>query len=325
MMMKAVVITQFGGPEVLAVQERPMPVPEVGQVLLQVHAAGINRPDVFQRKGNYPAPPGTTADIPGLEVAGIVHAVGAGVSRWRVGDRVCALLPGGGYATYALAEEGHCLPIPEGVSFAEAACVPETVFTVWHNVFQRGQLQAGEGLLVHGGSGGIGTTAIQLATLLGARVYTTAGTDGKCEACLRLGATRSINYRTADFATELAGERIDVVLDSIGGDYFEKNFDLLAPDGRLVYINATQGRKATLNLVKLMQKRILLTGSTLRARDNAFKTALCQAIEREVLPLWASGRFKPVVHRVWDYTQAADAHRLLESGEVFGKLVLSVV
>lgn len=325
MMMKAVVITQFGGPEVLAVQERPMPVPEVGQVLLQVHAAGINRPDVFQRKGNYPAPPGTTADIPGLEVAGIVHAVGAGVSRWRVGDRVCALLPGGGYATYALAEEGHCLPIPEGVSFAEAACVPETVFTVWHNVFQRGQLQAGEGLLVHGGSGGIGTTAIQLATLLGARVYTTAGTDDKCEACLRLGATRGVNYRTADFATELAGERIDVVLDSIGGDYFEKNFDLLAPDGRLVYINATQGRKATLNLVKLMQKRILLTGSTLRARDNAFKTALCQAIQRVVLPLWASGRFKPVVHRAWDYTQAADAHRLLESGEVFGKLVLSVV
>ena len=320
--MKAVVITQFGDPEVLAVQERPMPEPQTGQVLLQVHAAGINRPDVFQRKGNYPAPAGATADIPGLEVAGIVQSVGAGVSRWRVGDRVCALLAGGGYAAYAVAEAGHCLPIPEGISFAEAACVPETVFTVWHNVFERGQLQQDDGLLVHGGSGGIGTTAIQLGRLRGAHVYTTAGTDEKCDACVELGATRSINYRSADFAAELAGTRIDVVLDSIGGDYFDKNVGLLAPDGRLVYINATQGRKVSLNLVTLMQKRIVLTGSTLRARDNGFKTALCAAIEKEVWPLWASGQFKPVLHRTLDYTQAAEAHRLLESGEVFGKLVL---
>lgn len=324
-MMKAVVITRFGGPEVLAVEERPIPEPGAGQVLLQVHAAGINRPDVFQRKGNYPVPAGATADIPGLEVAGIVHAVGAGVSRWRVGDRVCALLAGGGYAAYAVAEAGHCLPIPQGISFAEAACVPETVFTVWHNVFQRGQLQKGDGLLVHGGSGGIGTTAIQLAHLRGAHVYTTAGTDEKCAACLGLGATRSINYRTADFGAELAGERINVVLDSIGGDYFDKNVDLLAPEGRLVYINATQGRKVSLNLVTLMQKRIVLTGSTLRARDDDFKTALCQAIESEVWPLWASGQFRPVVYRTLDYTQATEAHRLLESGEVFGKLVMTLM
>lgn len=321
-MMKAIVITKPGEPEVLAVQDRPVPMPAQGQVLLKVHAAGINRPDIFQRKGHYPAPAGTVADIPGLEVAGRVEAVGEGVSRWQVGDRVCALLPGGGYAGYVAADALHCLPIPEGISFAEAACIPETVFTVWHNVFQRGQLKKGEGLLVHGGSGGIGTTAIQLASLLGARVYTTAGTDEKCEACLGIGASRCINYRTADFAEELAGERIDVILDSIGGDYFEKNVGLLAADGRLVYINATQGRNVGLNLLKLMQKRIVLTGSTLRARDAAFKAGLCDAIELEVLPLWASGRFKPVLFRTFDYTQAADAHRLLESGEVFGKIVL---
>lgn len=321
--MKAVVITEFGGPEVLAVQSREVPEPALGQLLLEVHAAGINRPDVFQRKGKYPAPAGVAPDIPGLEVAGIVRAVGDGNSRFRVGDRVCALLSGGGYAEYAIAEDNHCLPIPDGVSFAEAACIPETVFTVWHNLFQRGQLTAGEGVLIHGGSGGIGTTAIQLARLLGARVFTTAGMDEKCEACERLGAARGINYRTFDFATELAAERIDVVLDSIGGDYFEKNIGLLAPEGRLVYINAVQGRTVSLNLLTLMQKRIVLTGSTLRARDRGFKTALRNAVEASVWPLWASREFRPVVHRAFDYTEAAESHRLLESGEVFGKLVLT--
>lgn len=322
-MMKAVVITEFGGPDVLAVQARDVPQPGPGELLLEVYAAGINRPDVFQRKGNYPAPAGAVADIPGLEVAGTVRAVGEGELRFRVGDRVCALLSGGGYAEYAVAEDSHCLPIPDQVPFAEAACMPETAFTVWHNVFQRGQLTAGEGLLVHGGSGGIGTTAIQLGRLFGARVYTTAGTDEKCEACLGLGAVRSINYRTADYRVELAGECIDVVLDSIGGDYFDKNIDLLAPDGRLVYINATRGRKASLDLLNLMQKRLVLTGSTLRARDRNFKSDLCSAIEKAVWPLWASRQFRPVVHRAFDYVRAAEAHRFLESGNAFGKLVLT--
>lgn len=321
--MKAVVITQFGGPETLEVQDRPVPIAGWGQMVVKVHAAGINRPDVFQRKGNYPAPPDAVADIPGLEIAGEVYAVGEGVGRWQIGDRVCALLTGGGYAQYALVDAGHCLPIPDGASFVEAACFPETVFTVWHNVFQRGQLQAGDGFLVHGGSGGIGTTAIQLARLFGADVYTTAGTSEKCEACIRLGASRSINYRHTHFASELAGERINVVLDSIGGDYFEKNVDLLAPDGRLVYINATQGGKVELNLVRLMHKRIVLTGSTLRSRDKTFKTNLCQAIEAAVLPLWESKRFSPVIYQSFDFTEAAQAHSLLESGAVFGKVALT--
>lgn len=323
MMMKAIVITQFGGPEVLEVQERPVPDVNPGQILIQVHAAGINRPDVFQRKGNYSAPLGVVADIPGLEVAGVVHAVGAGVSRWQVGDRVCALLSGGGYAQYAAVDARHCLPIPVGVSFVDAACIPETVFTVWHNVFQRGQLKAGEGLLVHGGSGGIGTTAIQLATLFGAQVYTTAGTDEKCEACIRIGARQCINYRELDFATAFAGESIHVVLDSIGGDYFSKNMDLLAPDGRLVYINAMEGAKVSLNLIKLMHKRILLTGSTLRIRDDDFKAMLCDAVEAQVVPLWASGKFAPVVYRSFGYNEAVEAHKLLDSGDVFGKIVLN--
>lgn len=320
--MKAVVISETGHPDVLQVQDRPVPTINPNQVLVQVRAAGVNRPDIFQRKGNYPAPPGVVADIPGLEVAGLVRAVGSAVSRWQVGDRVCALLPGGGYAQYAAVDAGHCLPIPDAISFSDAACIPETVFTVWNNVFQRGQLKHGEGLLVHGGSGGIGTTAIQLGTLLGASVYTTAGTDEKCQACVQLGASQAVNYRTQDFAVELADKRIDVVLDSIGGDYFAKNIDLIAPDGRLVYINATHGRKTQLNLVRLMQKRILLTGSTLRARDTEFKTALAEEIEAHVLPLWALGKFTPVVYRSFDYVDAANAHQLLESGEVFGKLVL---
>ncbi|MGK6351186.1 NAD(P)H-quinone oxidoreductase [Parapedobacter sp. DT-150] len=324
MMMQAVVITEYGDAEGLKLRQRPRPEPGVDEVLIKVHAAGINRPDVFQRTGNYPAPAGVVQDIPGLEVAGVVDACGDQVSRWKPGDKVCALVPGGGYAEYAAVNASHCLPVPDGLDFLEAACLPETVFTVWHNVFQRGRLQRGETLLVHGGSGGIGTTAIQLATGFGAQVYATAGSPEKCTFCEQLGAETCINYQEDDFAERLAGKRIDVILDSIGAPYFERHLSLLADEGRLVFINAVGGRLAQVNITALMQRRITLTGSTLRSRDAAFKGALREAVETQVWPLIAAGKFKPVVHRVFPLAEAAKAHQLMESGDFIGKLVLEV-
>ncbi len=322
--MNAVVITAYGGPESLTLEERPMPMLLDDEVLIAVYAAGINRPDVFQREGHYPAPAGVVPDIPGLEVAGMVARCGSGVTRWGPGDRVCALVPGGGYAEYVTVSAAHCLPIPDHLGFIEAACLPETVFTVWHNVFQRGRLQAGEALLVHGGSGGIGTTAIQLAMQFGATVYTTAGSEEKCRFCEQLGAVRCINYREADFADILSDVRIDMVLDSIGAPYFERHIALLAEEGRLVFVNAVEGRHTPLDIIKLMQRRLTLTGSTLRARDAVFKSELRASIEQHVWPLVEAGAFRPVIHRAFPLIQAPEAHRLMESGDFIGKLVLAV-
>ncbi len=322
--MKAIIIERPGGPEVLKSVERPEPSYGPADVLIRVEAAGVNRPDLFQRKGNYPAPAGVVADIPGLEVAGIIAACGSRVTRWKPGDRVCALLGGGGYAGFAVARAGHCLPIPDGISYVEAAALPETVFTVWNNVFDRGKLKHNECFLVHGGSGGIGTTAIQLARLAGAVVYATAGTKEKCTFCEQLGATVCVNYGREDFAERLKACGFDVILDSIGGSYFQQNIRLLRPDGRLVVINAVTGGKVSLNLFDLMSKRLVLTGSTLRSRDAAFKTALARRVEKQVWPLLAEGRFRPVIYRHFPLEEAALAHELMERGEHTGKLVLTV-
>ncbi len=322
--MNAAVITKYGGPECLEIQVRPVPVPRRNEVLIRVRAAGINRPDVFQRRGHYPAPADVVPDIPGLEVAGIVETCGNGATRWAPGDRVCALVAGGGYAEYVAVDASHCLPIPPALDFNEAACLPEAVFTVWHNVFQRGGLKRGETLLVQGGSGGIGTTAIQLATQFGATVYATAGSDEKCRFCERLGATACINYRTSDFSDKLGETPMDVILDSIGAPYFEKHLSLLAEDGRLVFINAMGGKRVELDLMKLMQRRLMLTGSTLRARDIVFKDALRASVEQHVWPLVASGAIRPVIHRTFPLAAASDAHRLMESGDFSGKLALLV-
>jgi len=322
--MKAVVITAPGAPGVLQVQERPVPEVGPGQVLIRVRAAGVNRPDVAQRKGKYPPPPDVPADIPGLEVAGVVEACGEGTVRWRPGDRVCALLGGGGYAGYAVADEGHCLPVPEGWSLEEAASLPETVFTVWHNVFQRGGLKRGEDFLVHGGSSGIGITAIQLAVAWGARVFATAGTEDKCLACEALGANKCINYKLSDFEESLNKVGLDVILDMVGGDYIAKNIRLLRMDGRLVFINAMHGSRGEFDALDLMRRRLTLTGSTLRPRSAAFKAALAADVEQHVWPLIAAGKFKPVLYRVFDHADAAAAHAVMERSEHTGKLVLRV-
>lgn len=308
----------------MQVQEKPKPVVEAGQVLIRVKAAGVNRPDVIQRTGRYPAPPGVPADIPGLEVAGIVEACGAGTTRWQPGDRVCALLGGGGYAEYAVADAGHCLPVPGGWTFEDAASLPETVFTVWHNVFGRGQLQRNEHFLVHGGSSGIGITAIQLAKAWGARVFATAGTEDKCLACESLGAEKCINYKRFDFEESLNKVGLDVILDMVGGDYIAKNLRLLRPDGRLVFINAMQGGKGEFDAGDLMRRRLTVTGSTLRPRDAAFKAALAAEVEKNVWPLIAAGTFKAVLHKVFDLSEAAAAHALMESSQHIGKIVLRV-
>ena len=321
--MKAIVITSFGGPEVLKVQERPDPIPQKHELLIRVKAAGINRPDVFQRKGNYPAPEGVAADIPGLEVSGVVEALGAEATNFKVGDEVMALLAGGGYAELVVVNEGMCMAKPRNVSFVEAAGLPETLFTVWHNVFQRGKLKSGENFLVHGGAGGIGTTAIQLAKAFGAHVYTTVGSIDKKLLTEGLGATKAVIYKDEDFVEALADIGMDVILDSIGGEYFAKNIKIMNPDGRLVYINAMQGAKVELNLLKLMQKRISLTGSTLRARDIAFKSSLAREVEEKVIPLIANGTFKVEVSQVFDYRNAEEAHRQIERKDHFGKIILS--
>jgi putative PIG3 family NAD(P)H quinone oxidoreductase len=296
-------------------------------VLIQVKAGGVNMPDVLQRKGRYPVPPGTT-DIPGLEVAGTVAAVGDGVKEWTTGDAVCALIAGGGYAEFATAPAGSCLPVPRGLSWVEAAALPETFFTVWENVFRRARLAAGESILIHGGSSGIGTTAIQLARAFGAVVYVTAGTDDKCRACEHLGAEAAINYKTSDFAEAVSqltsGRGVNLILDMVGGDYFDRNLKTLAIDGRLVQIGLQGGSRSNIDLRLVMQRRLTLTGSTLRARSVAEKAMIARDLEKHVWPLLASGTVKPVIDRTLPLDQAAEAHRLLESGEVVGKIVLTV-
>lgn len=320
--MKAIVITAAGGPEVLHIQERPVPQPAEDEVLIKIIAAGVNRPDVFQRKGRYPAPPGAPVDIPGLEVSGIIEKTGSSVQRWKQGDAVCALLSGGGYAEYVTAPAGQCLPVPSGWRIEDAASLPETVFTVWHNVFQRGKLLPGEIFLVHGGSSGIGITAIQLAKAIGATVYTTAGSEEKCDACLQLGADRSINYHKQDFEEALKDTGVDLVLDMIGGDYVPKNLRLLRADGRLVFINAMKGNTLEADIHALMSKRITITGSTLRARDTAFKSALTRKIEEKVWPILTAGKFKPVIDKTFPLKDAAAAHTLMESSGHVGKILL---
>ena len=324
--MRAVEILPPGGPDVLRIVERPVPEPGPGDVLVRVAGAGVNRPDVSQRQGKYAPPPGAS-DIPGLEVAGTIERVGPAATRWRAGDRVCALVSGGGYAEYCVAPSPQCLPIPSGLDELTAAAIPETYFTVWTNVFQRGRLTAGERLLVHGGTSGIGTTAIQLARAFGATVYATAGTDEKTAVCERLGAERGINYRTTDFVQAIrdltGGRGVDLILDIVGGDYLTRNLECLAMDGRLVHIGTMGGVKAQISLWTVMQRRLTLTGSLLRPRSVEEKGAIAQELEEKVWPLLASGQVKAVVDRVLPLDRAAEAHRLLESGEVIGKIVLS--
>lgn len=327
--MKAIVITQPGGPEVLQIAERPTPAYSSTEVLIKVHAAGINRPDVYQRKGNYPPPQGAPQDIPGLEIAGVIAEIGSEVTRWKVGDKVCALVMGGGYAGLCNAPEGQCLPIPDNLTFIEAASLPETFFTVWSNVFDRGQLKNNETLLVHGGSSGIGVTAIQMATALGHAVYVTAGSDEKCRVCEELGAAKAINYKTENFAgviKQLTNNKgVDVILDMIGGDYTAGNLNALAEEGRLVLINAMNGKDALVDLSVVMRKRLTITGSMLRSREIAFKTAIAQNLEKTIWPLLASGKIKPVINKVFPADKAAEAHRLMESSGHVGKIVLEFI
>jgi len=325
--MLAIEIREPGGPDVLVPAERPRPTPGPGEVLIEVAAAGVNRPDVMQRRGQYPPPPGAS-DIPGLEVAGTIDAVGAEVTGWHVGERVCALVAGGGYAEYCIAPAPQCLAAPTGMTLVAAAAVPETFFTVWSNVFERGRLRAGESLLVHGGSSGISTTAIQLARAFGARVFATAGSPEKCTACERLGAERAINYHDVDFVAairELTGGRgVDVILDIVGGEYVARNVELLALDGRLVQIAVLGGAKAHINMVPILQRRLTITGSTLRARPVAEKAAIAQAVRDHVWPLLESGAVAPVVFQTFPLREAAAAHRMMESSAHIGKLVLVV-
>ncbi|MHA3978013.1 NAD(P)H-quinone oxidoreductase [Halovulum sp. GXIMD14794] len=325
--MTAVEISTPGGPEVLKPVERPVPVPGAGEILIRVAHAGVNRPDALQRAGNY-APPPDASDLPGLECSGQVAAVGPGVSRWAEGDAVCALLPGGGYAEYVVCPATHALPVPDGLSLEQAAALPETYFTVWTNVFQRARLQAGERFLVHGGSSGIGTTAIQLAKLRGARVFTTAGSAEKCAACESLGAERAVNYRDEDYVDALRaatnGQGIDVSLNMVGGDYIARDIKLLSEDGRLVMIAFLQGPKVELNLAPAMVKRLTITGSTLRPQSVAAKTAIAEDLEREVWPLLAAGRIAPVMDESFPLADAAKAHARMESSGHIGKIILNV-
>jgi NADPH2:quinone reductase len=325
--MTAIGIRAPGGPEVLASEERPVPQPGSGEILVKVAAAGVNRPDVMQRKGLYPPPPGAS-DIPGLEIAGHVAAVGPDAKRWKPGDAVMALVSGGGYAQYCIAHESHALPVPPGHSLVDAGAIPETFFTVWHNVFERGGLKPGETLLVHGGSSGIGTTAIQLAKAFGARVITTAGSAEKCDACRKLGADLAIDYRTEDFvaltksATE--GRGADVILDMVGGDYIERNYEAAGVDARIVQIGFQGSPKATVNFTRLMLKRLHHTGSTLRSRSTQDKAAIARGIEQQVLPLLAAGRVKAVIDSTFPLARASKAHARMESSAHIGKIVLTL-
>jgi NADPH2:quinone reductase len=326
--MRAIEITQPGKPEVLQLCERPMPVPKAGEVLIKVHAAGINRPDVLQRLGKYPVPPGAS-DLPGLEVAGEIVDGDYAAAGFAKGDMVCALVQGGGYAEYCTAPSEQCLPVPQGLSALEAASLPETFFTVWSNVFDRAALASGETLLVQGGTSGIGVTAIQLATALGHRVFATAGSDEKCRACEQLGAERGINYRTEDFAAvvkELTGGKgVDVILDMVAGDYIPREIDCLADDGRIALIALLGGAKAEIDLGQVLRRRLHISGSTLRPRTNAFKAAIARNLRERVWPLFAEGKLKPVIYKTFPLVQAAQAHALMESSTHVGKIVLEVV
>jgi NADPH:quinone reductase len=324
--MRAVEISKPGPPEVLIPVERPDPVPATGEVRIRVAAAGVNRPDVLQRRGAYPPPPGAS-DLPGLEVAGVIDTIGSGVSDWHVGDRVCALLAGGGYATICTAPAVQCLPVPPGMDFVTAAAIPETFFTVWTNVFDRGRLRSGESALFHGGSSGIGTTAIQLASARGARVFATAGSDDKCRACEQLGAERAINYRTEDFVDVIqqatGGRGVDLILDIVGGDYIARDLVALAVEGRLVVIGFMGGDSATIDFRRVLGRRLTITGSTLRPRSPAEKGEIAAALRWEVWPLLEHGAVKPVVYRTFPLEDASAAHRLMESSEHIGKIVLT--
>jgi NADPH2:quinone reductase len=321
--MTAIAIREPGGPEVLMPVKLPVPVPGPGQLLVKVKAAGVNRPDVLQRLGGYPPPPGAPL-TPGLEIAGEVAGLGNGVRRYEAGDKVCALVPGGGYAEFAVVHEDNALPVPPGFSMEEAAAIPETFFTVWTNVFDRGRLQPGETLLVHGGSSGIGTTAVMLAKALGSVVIATAGSDEKCEACRALGADYAINYRTQDFVEVMKAGKLEanVILDMVGGDYVARNFRAAAMHGRIVNIAFQKGSKIEIDLLPIMLKRLTLTGSTLRPRSVAEKAEIARALEETVWPLFAAGQCKPQIYRSFKLTEAAAAHALLESGEHIGKIVL---
>ena len=325
--MTVIEIRAPGGPEMLVPQERPVPAPGAGEVLVKVEAAGVNRPDVMQRMGLYPPPKGAS-DIPGLEIAGAIVALGSGVTRFRIGDRVTALVAGGGYAEYCPVHETNALPIPAGLSAVEAAAIPETFFTVWHNAFERGGLKSGETLLIHGGSSGIGTTAIMLAKAHGARVITTAGTPEKCAACQKLGADRAINYRTEDFVAETkaatGGKGAELILDMVGGDYIERNYEAAAVDGRIVQIAFQGSPKANVDFRRIMLKRLTHTGSTLRSRPVHEKAAIARAIEANVWPLIAAGKVRPVIYRTFPLRDAAQAHSLMESSTHIGKIVLTV-
>ena len=325
--MTAIEISEPGGPLVLKPQTRPRPQPGPGEILIRVRAAGVNRPDVLQRQGAYPPPPGAS-DLPGLEAAGEVAELGPDVKRWRVGDAVTALTPGGGYAEYVVVHETNALPVPAGFTFSEAAALPETFFTVWHNVFQRGGLKAGESFLVHGGSSGIGTAAIQLAAAFGARVFTTAGSADKCDACMKLGAHRAINYRDEDFVAaireETGGKGVDVILDMVGGDYVARNYDAAAMDGRIVQIATLNGARAEADFTRLMFKRLTHTGSALRPRSVEFKAQIAAELEAKVWPLLAERRIAPVMDTIFPLTEAWRAHERMEESEHIGKIVLDV-
>ncbi len=324
--MTAIGIRSPGGPETLVPEDRPVPQPGAGEILIKVAAAGVNRPDVMQRMGLYPPPKGAP-DIPGLEIAGEVAALGEGVTRWKLGDKVCALVIGGGYAEYCLAHESHALPVLAGYSMTEAAAIPETFFTVWHNVFERGGLKTGETLLVHGGSSGIGTTAIQLAKQFGARVIVTAGSDDKCEACRKLGADVAVNYKTQDFVAmtkeATGGKGADVILDMVGGDYIERNYEAAAVEGRIVQIAFQGSPKATVDFRRIMLKRLHHTGSTLRSRSVEDKGLIAQAIAQSVLPMIASGKVRPVMDSTFPLAEASKAHARMESSAHIGKIVLT--
>jgi NADPH:quinone reductase len=323
--MQAIEITRYGAPDVLSLCERPMPTCAAGEVLIRVHASGINRPDVLQRTGSYPVPPGAS-DLPGLEVAGVIEATAPDVTQWKIGDSVCALVAGGGYAELCVAPAGQCLPVPKGLTMIEAAGLPETFFTVWHNVFQRGALKAGETLLIQGGTSGIGTTAIALGKAFGAKVIATAGSDEKCAACISLGADLAVNYKTQDFvqaAKDFTGNKgVDVILDMVAGDYVAREVECLAEDGRLVIIAVQGGIDAKFNAGMVLRKRLTITGSTLRPRSVAFKTALANELRAQVWPLLEKGQCKPQVFKVFKPSQAAEAHTLMESNQHIGKLII---
>jgi len=325
--MRCVEISKPGGPEVLVAAERPAPAPKANEILVKVAAAGINRPDVLQRLGKYPVPP-DASDLPGLEIAGEVAACGPGVTMWKPGDKVCALVHGGGYAEYCVTPEVQALPIPKGLSPIEAASLPETFFTVWSNVYDRARLAPGESLLVQGGSSGIGVTAIQMAAAMGNRVFATAGSDEKCAACVKLGAEKAINYRTQDFAAELkaatGGKGVDVILDMVGGDYVPRELKCLAEEGRLIFIASLGGAKAEIDIFEIQRRRLVITGSTLRPRPVEFKGAIARKLREKIWPLIESGRIKPVIYKSFPLAQASEAHRLMESSQHIGKIVLVV-